>query len=121
MIKDVVGVKTYSVWTDMLKRLVPGGRTHRLSIVAAGMLQVAYEIAGEKKKSNVKARKLAEIIQVALEGDEENGFGKLTGLIEQLFRDAGVGSKRSNRRGQVYSIAEDAAQQFLHWEDMPWE
>lgn len=57
MIKEVVGSKTYSVWTDMLKRLVPGGRTHRLSIVAAGMLQVAYEIAGEKEKSNVKAKK----------------------------------------------------------------
>lgn len=121
MIKDVVGVKTYSVWTDMLKRLVPGGRTHRLSIVAAGMLQVAYEIAGEKEKSNTKAKKLVDIIQEALEGDEEDGLGQLTGLLEQLFRDAGVGSKRTNRRGQGYSIAEDAAQQFLHWEDMPWE
>ncbi len=56
-----------------------------------------------------------------LEGDEEDGLGKLTGLVEQLFRDAKVGSKRTNRRGQGYSIAEDAAQQFLHWEDMPWE
>ena len=121
MIKDVVGTKTYSVWTDMLKRLVPGGRTHRLSVVAAGMLQVAYEIAGEKEKSNVKARKFAGIIEDALEGDEEDGLGKLTELIEQLFRDAGVGSKRTSRRGQGYSIAEEAAQQFLHWEDMPWE
>lgn len=31
MIKDVAGVKMYSVWTGMLKLLVPGGRTHRLS------------------------------------------------------------------------------------------
>lgn len=120
MIKDAVGSKTYSVWTDMLKRLVPGGRTHRLSIVAAGMLQVAYEIAGEKAKSNAKAKKLSELIENAFEG-EEDGIERLTSLAEELFRDAGVSSKRANQRGQGYSIAEDAAQQFLHWEDMPWE
>ena len=120
MIKEVVGSKTYSVWTDMLKRLVPGGRTHRLSIVAAGMLQVAYEIAGEKEKSNAKAKKLAELIENAFEG-EEDGIAQLTSLAEELFRDAGVSFRRANRRGQGYSIAEDAAQQFLHWEDMPWE
>lgn len=121
MIKDVVGSKTYSVWTDMLKRLVPGGRTHRLSIVAAGMLQVAYEIAGEKEESNTKAKKLAELIENAFEEDEEDGIGHLVSLAEELFKDAGVSFRRANRRGQGYSIAEEAAQQFLHWEDMPWE
>ncbi len=120
MIKEVVGAKTYAVWTDMLKRLVPGGRTHRLSIVAAGMLQVAYEIAGEKEESNVKAKKLAELIENAFER-EEDGIGQLASLAEELFRDAGVSSKRANRRGQGYSIAEEAAQQLLLWEDMPWE
>ncbi len=121
MIKEVVGAKTYTVWTDMLKRLVPGGRTHRLSVVAAGMLQIAYEIAGEKEQANTKARKLAETFENAFEGDEEEGMGPLTKLAEELFRDAGVSFKRANRRGQGYSIAEDAVQQFLHWEDMPWE
>jgi len=121
MIKDVVGAKTYSVWTDMLKRLVPGGRTHRPSVVAAGMLHVAYEIAQEKEKSNAKAGKLTEIIQSALEGSEEEGAQELTALIEGLFRDAKVGSKRTSRQGQAYSIAGDAALQFIHWDDMPWE
>ena len=117
MIKEVVGSKTYSVWTDMLKRLVPGGRTHRLSIIAAGMLQVAYEIAGEKEGSNTKAKKLVEVVENTFEGDEE----ELTGLAEELFRDAGVNFRRTNRQGQGYSIAEDAVQQYLHWDDMPWE
>lgn len=48
MIKDVVGVKIYNVWIDMLKRLVPNGRTHRLSVVVGGMLQFTYEVASEK-------------------------------------------------------------------------
>lgn len=121
MIKDVVGTKTYSVWTDMLKRLVPGGRTHRLSIVAAGMLQVAYETAGEKEKSNAKARKLAESIRNALEESEESGTEELTRLAEELFRDAKVGFKRASRQGQAYSIAGEAVLQFIHWDDMPWE
>ena len=48
MIKAVVGVKVYDVWVDMIRRLVPGGRTHRISVVVAGMLQYALEISHEK-------------------------------------------------------------------------
>ena len=36
-LQDVVGKETYSVWVDMLRTLVPGGRTHRVSVVVAGM------------------------------------------------------------------------------------
>jgi hypothetical protein len=38
-----------------------------------------------------------------------------------LFRDPSVRFRRVNRRGDAYSIAEDAASEFLRWEDMPWE
>jgi hypothetical protein len=38
-----------------------------------------------------------------------------------MFRDAGVNFRRVNRRGDPYSIAEDAANEFMRWEDMPWE
>jgi MoxR-like ATPase len=41
-------------------------------------------------------------------------------LAEQMF-DAGVRFRRVNRREDPYSIAEDAASEFLRWEDMPWE
>ena len=30
-LESVVGSSTYNVWVDMLKRLVPGSRTHRLA------------------------------------------------------------------------------------------
>jgi hypothetical protein len=39
MVKSVVGTKAYNVWLDMLRCLVPHGRTHRLSVLVAGMLQ----------------------------------------------------------------------------------
>jgi hypothetical protein len=121
MIKDVVGSKNYSVWLAMLKRLVPYGRTHRLSVVVASMLQVAYEIAQEKEESNAKARQLSSIFESACEHDEENGIGPLLKITEQVFKDVGVGFKRVNRKGQGYSIAQEAVYQFLNWDAMPWE
>src|SRR4030042_6307977 len=107
MIKDVVGSKNYSVGLEMLKRLVPYGRTHRLSIVVASMLQVAYEIAQEKEESNAKARQLYSILESAGEHDEKNGIEPLLKITEQLFKNAGVGFKRVNRKGSGYSIAHE--------------
>jgi len=121
MIKNVVGSKNYIIWLEMLKRLVPYGRTHRLSIVVASMLQVAYEIAQEKEESNAKARQLSSIFESAFEHDEENGMNPLLKITEQVFKDAGVGFKRVNRKGQGYSVAEEAVYQFLNWDSMPWE
>ena len=121
MIKDVVGSRNYSVWMEMLKRLVPNGRTHRLSVVVASMLQVAYEIAQEKEESNAKARQLSSIFESAFEHDEENEIGPLLKITEQVFQDAGVAFKRVNRKGQRYSIAEGAVYEFLNWHAMPWE
>jgi hypothetical protein len=106
---------------EMLRRLVPYGRTHRLSVVVAGLLQVAYEIAQEKEESNAKARQLSSIFESAFEHDEENGMNPLLKITEQVFKDAGVGFKRVNRKGQSYSIAEEAVYQFLNWDAMPWE
>ena len=121
MIKDVVGSKNYNVWMEMLKRLVPGGRTHRLSVVVASMLQIVYEIAQEKEESNTKARELSDIFESAYEDNEESGIESLLKITEQLFKDAGVQFKRVNSKGRGYSIAEEAVYQFLNWDAMPWE
>ena len=121
MIRDVVGSKNYNVWMEMLRRLVPYGRTHRLSVVVASMLQVAYEIAQEKEESNAKARKLFSIFESANEHDDENGIKPLLKITEQVFKDAKVGFKRVNRKGSGYSIAEEAVNEFLNWDAMTWE
>src|SRR3989337_2039494 len=98
MIRDVVGSKNYNVWMEMLRRLVPHGRTHRLSVVVASMLQVAYEIAQDKEGSNSKARQLFSIFESAYEHDDENGIKPLLEITEQVFKDAKVGFKRVNRK-----------------------
>jgi len=50
-LQDVIVEETHSIWRHMLRALVPGGRTHRLSVVVAGMLQYALE-----KAENIKHR-----------------------------------------------------------------
>jgi hypothetical protein len=121
MMKEVVGAKIYKVWLDMLKSLVPHGRTHRLSVMVAGMLQYAQEVAYKKAESNSKARKLAESFESAFESSDEEYLDKIIEIVENLFEDAGVRYKRKNRKGESYSIAEEAAYEFLNWENMPWE
>ncbi len=121
MMKAVVGARIYNVWLDMLKSLVPHGRTHRLSVMVAGMLQYAQEVAYKKAESNSKAKKLAESFESAFESSDEECLDKIIEIAEKLFEDAGVRYKRKNRKGESYSIAEEAAYEFLNWENMPWE
>lgn len=121
MIELVVGKKTYDVWTDMLKNMVPDGRTHRLSVLLGGMLVYAEQIAFKKSKSNSVARKLTLLFEEAYENYIEGDVKDLLDLAESLLKDAKVKYKRVSSRGDCYSIAEEAVYQYLHWEDMPWE
>lgn len=121
MIEAVVGKKIYSTWMDMLKKLVPHGRTHRISVVVASMLQYAQQIANEKQKSNSKARKLFELFEAAYDNYIEEDIIDILSITESLLKDAKVKFKRVNSRGNCYSIAEEAVHQYLHWQDMPWE
>lgn len=120
-LKELVGAPVYAVWLDMLKRLVPAGRTHRLAPLAAAMLQYAAVLASEKVDERGE-NTAAEILQSADdEGYSESSMEALAGLVRQLFHDAGVPYARRNSRGEGYSIAEEAANEYIAWFDMPWE
>lgn len=121
MIKEVVGAKVYNVWLDMLKYLVPNGRTHRLSAMVGGMFQYSLEIAKKKEASNTNAKKLIEIFESVFDYYDENDLDPIVEIAEKLFEDADVNSERTNRRGDYYSIAEEAVREFLNWENMPWD
>jgi hypothetical protein len=54
----VVGGDAYTVWVRMLRKLVPDGRTHRLSVILAGMLHYAATMAAAAKQ-NKKEHSLA--------------------------------------------------------------
>jgi hypothetical protein len=99
----------------MLKKLVPGGRTHRLSVIVAGMLYYAW---GQEADSDNSVRAT---IDEAEGADYEEMEALLLPLVEQLFKDAGVKWKRQNSKGHGYSIAEDSIQEFFNWDLMPWQ
>lgn len=121
-LSGVVGAETYEVWVRMLRRLVPDGRTHRLAVMVAGMLQYAVVMAADKQSEQNNERSLAASL---LEASEVSDPSEVKDLIHdavvQLFKDAKVRFERINARGDKYSLAEDSYEEFIHWFDMPWE
>lgn len=117
--EQLVGSDVYSVWLRMLKELVPSGRTHRLAVLVAGMLQYACCCQIKASKENTAFKLLDQSAEIGMDYDDQ---GKLIiPLIEQIFKDSGVKWKRKNARGRSYSIAEQSLDEFLRWEFMPWE
>ena len=118
----MVSAQTYSVWLAMLHSLVPDGRTHRLSIVVAGMLRHAVEVAVARFGDTAPERSAAaSLIRAAEEGDPEQVADQIADLAGRLFRDAKVAGRRVNARGDEYSIIESSIQEFASWYAMPWE
>jgi hypothetical protein len=111
------------VWLDMLRRVVPHGRTHRLSVMVGSFLQHAAGVAAEKWQARdlPEGSPGARLLEAQEDGDPEAMIATIRSSAEQMFRGAGVRFRRVNRRGDPYNIAEDAASEFLRWEDMLWE
>jgi len=117
-LQDVVGKETYSVWVEMLGTLVPGGRTHRLSVVVAGMLQYALEMAESDAEESSVAKSLIDSTETSDPGEIKS---LLHDVVSQLFEDAGVTYERTSKRGQHYSIADEVYNEFASWFDYPWD
>ena len=121
-LQDVVGEETYGVWVDMLRELVPDGRTHRLSVVVAGMLQYTLELAQNIKDTNEDGHSAAmSIIDASETANPDDIQGLIHDLVERLFMDAGVEYERVSKRGERYSIAYEAYNEFARWFDYPWD
>jgi hypothetical protein len=121
-LQDVVGEKTYSVWVDMLRTLVPEGRTHRLSVVIAGMLQYTFEMAYEIENINEDEHSAAmSIIDATETANPDDIKGLIHDLVDRLFMDAGVTYERISKRGERYSIADETYREFASWFDYPWD
>jgi len=119
---EVVGADIYAVWVRMLQELVPHGRTHRLSLVLAAMLQYAASVATPARKDEEDDNALASaLIQATEVGDPSEVEELIHDAVVQLFKDAKVPFQRTSARGTRYSIAEEAYAEFIHWYDMPWE
>jgi len=118
----VVGADTYDVWLRLLRQLVPDGRTHRLAVVVAGMLQYAAAMAAANGEGEEEEHSLAaSLLEAAEVSDPSEVKDLIHDAVVQLFNDAKVRFERTNARGDKYSLAEDSYEEFIHWFDMPWE
>ena len=121
-LQDVVGKETYSIWVDMLRELVPDGRTHRLSVVIAAMLQSALDKSVKIKHRNEEEHSVAMSLIDADDAGYPDGIKELIhDVVDRLFKDAGVSYKRVSKRGEQYSIADEAYNEFARWFDYPWD
>jgi hypothetical protein len=130
-LENLVGTEIYSTWIQMLRRLVPGGRTERLSVLVAAMLQYAAQSSAANRKKNAAWQLLQGAPYDPEVDDDDDDFDdyriseddgeSILPLIHALFKEADVKWKRTNARGQAYSIADEALNQFQRWDFMPWE
>ena len=121
-LQDVVGKETYSVWVDMLRELLPDGRTHRLSVVVAGMLEYAVDKSSQIKHRNEEEHSLAmSLVDATDTSDPESIKELIHDVVERLFKDAGVEYERVSKRGEHYSIADEIYNEFSGWYDYPWD
>jgi hypothetical protein len=118
----VVGPQIYAAWVEMLRSLVPHGRTHRLSVVVAGMLQHAACVAYRSTRGKgAQGSVAASLLAASEEGDPEQIANELGDVLTRLLHDAGVSARRVNAHGDRYSIIDSALQEFAAWESMPWD
>lgn len=118
-LEAVVGPEVYGSWVSMLRVLVPDGRTHRLAPLVAAMLQYAASVAeADDDDEHSIANSLIESTEVY---DPDDVKKLLHGAVTRLFKDAGVEFRRTSARGEDYSIAETAYEEYISWFNMPWE
>jgi hypothetical protein len=120
-LQDVVGKETYAVWVDMLHELVPDGRTHRLSVLLAGMLQYALAIAEKLDEDELEEDSVALSLINANEMGADEIKDELHDVVKRLFKDAGVTFDRVSKRGEPYSVVDEAYNEFVIWYDYPWD
>lgn len=120
-LQDVAGPSVYGAWVAMLRSLVPDGRTHRLSVLLAAMLQYAVnqaEAQDDDPEEGSLARSLLDSSETA---DPSEVRDLLHDAVTRLFKDAGVTHSRVSASGERYSIADSAYDEYIRWFDMPWE
>lgn len=121
-LQAVVGPETYSVWIQTLRALVPDGRTHRLAPLVAGMLQYALTVAEDNQDADSGESSVATSLIGSTETSDPDEVKELLhDVVARLFKDAGVKYKRTNSRGECYSIADSIYEEYVDWFNMPWE
>ena len=94
----VVGTETYAVWVNMLNKLVPQARTHRIAPLVVGMLHYALAIAEKKHDKESDTASADQSLLYAAEASDPSEVKRyLKDMVKQLFKDAKVKYTRTNK------------------------
>jgi hypothetical protein len=120
-LREIAGDDVYEVWVTMLKKLVPDGRTHRLSVLVASMLAYASSVAWSSRDTDDEDDPAYPLLTASDGVDDEEALRLLKPMLTQLFKDAKVKHEQASSRGERYSILWEATIEFCRWHNYPWE
>ncbi len=117
--RQTIGEELFDSFLKLLSEIGPDSRTHRISVVIAGILRFALG----KTTDDCEKGSLAEALVVLDEEPYSDGeeHSRVTELIDQMCQKAGMTNYRATTRGSEYSIAENAIAEYCRWYNMPWE
>lgn len=118
---QIVGKDMYSAFIGMLKEIGPAARTHRISVVIAGMLKYARSQVSNTSEKGTLAWALIVVEEKPYSGRNSDHAKKLWNLVDSLCEEAGMQNRRQDYRGASYSIADSALAEYSAWYNMPWQ
>jgi len=120
--KEIVGVQSYSTFLDVLKKIGPDARTHRISVVIAAIMRFALMKVPRDCEEGTLGKALVALDEEPYLASEESGEYQLVfDLVDDLCREAGIRNLRESSRVAPYSVAESAIREYTGWYDIPWE
>ena len=117
--RQIIGEELFGSFLKLLTEIGPGSRTHRISVVIAGILIFALD----KTTDDYKKGSLAEALVVLDEEPYSDGdeYIRVAELIDQMCQKSGMMNYRTTTRDSEHSIAENAIAEYCRWYNMPWE
>jgi hypothetical protein len=118
----IVGEQACSVFLKVLSDIGPTARTHRISVVIAGMLRHAlHRVCDEPPEGSLAEALWAVDEEPHLAYQKSPQSKRLLELIDRLCEEAGMVNEREDYRGHSYSIGENVLAEYDRWYSMPWE
>ena len=117
--RQIIGEVSFGAFLKLLTEIGPDSRTHRISVIIAGILRFATGKITDDYENGSVAEALAFLDEEPHSGGEE--YLRLKELIDQICQKAGMLNDRVTARGIKYSIADNAIAEYSRWYHMPWE
>ena len=117
--RQIIGEDSFCTFLKLLTEIGPDSRTHRISVIIAGILRFALGKISDDHEEGSIAEALAVLDEEPYSDGEE--YCRLKELIDQICQKTGMKNYRTTVRGSEYSIADNAIAEYCRWYNMPWE